>query len=199
MFYAPAVHARRGRDHYSTPHELTRALVSGLKEAGIDIPSPVYDPCAGNAMLLDSLRGMGLEVRGSDLYPEEYSPREFLRREKADARDGLAIARRLGRCRSIVTNPPYGRIAQAIVKTGVDLVKTGDVEMAAFLLPLPWEAASNAERVHLLKKAAYRIVCCWRPEWIDGTGGGGKMNYVWLVWVRDHGFLRPQTIYVRRS
>lgn len=30
-----------------------------------------------------------------------------------------------------------------------------------------------------------RIVPCWRPEWIEGTGGGGTMNHAWLVWARE--------------
>jgi hypothetical protein len=70
--------------------------------------------------------------------------------------------------------------------------------LAAYLLPLPWEAAGNPSRLALMRAVRLRIVCCWRPEWIDGAGGGGKMNYAWLVWAPP-GLCLPQTVYVSKE
>jgi hypothetical protein len=69
----------------------------------------------------------------------------------------------------------------------VQLVQDGHALMAAFLLPLPWEAAGSPARLALVQSPLFaaRIVCCWRPEWIAGTDGGGKMNFAWLVWIND--------------
>jgi hypothetical protein len=56
--------------------------------------------------------------------------------------------------------------------------------MAALLAPALWEAASGPRRVTLMRAMALRIVCCWRPIWIEGTAGGGKLN-AWHVWTRE--------------
>jgi hypothetical protein len=181
MFYAPVEHARRAHDHYSTPPDLARALLLGLTEAGIDLPGPVYDPCAGDGALLDHLRP--LPSFGSDLFPAEYRQDPRVLTAPVDASDPVALADAMGAARSLVTNPPYGRAAQAIVEAGARLAREGVVELAAFLLPLPWTAAGS--RVALMRAMRLQITCCWRPEWIEGTGGGGKMNFAWLVWTRE--------------
>ena len=36
-----------------------------------------------------------------------------------------------------------------------------------------------------MRSTSFRIVPCWRSTWVPGTKGGGKMNYVWLVWTQD--------------
>ena len=56
--------------------------------------------------------------------------------------------------------------------------------MTALLLPALWEAAGGPRCVALMRAKAPRIVCCWRPIWIEGTAGGGKLNYAWHVWTR---------------
>lgn len=189
LLYAPAKHRRRPRDAYSTPPELTRALVIGLRQAGLTLPTPVHDQCAGAGRLIDALNAHGVDCTGSDLYPGDYPPHRSISPRSFDAtklRD-LADAIELCDARSLVTNPPYGRQANLCIQNACMCVAADMVGMAAFLLPLPWEAAASRQRVSNMRFCALRIVCCWRPEWIDGTGGGGKMNYVWLVWTH-----RPQ-------
>ena len=98
-----------------------------------------------------------------------------------------------GDCRSLVTNPPYGRKAEPIVRAGVKLVERETIELAAFLVPLPWESA--ARRSGLMRSMTLRIVPCWRSVWVPGTKGGGKMNYVWLVWTNTKATF-PISIYL---
>jgi hypothetical protein len=196
VLYAPPAHARRARDHYSTPADLARALLSGLRQAGLELPSPIYDPCAGEAALL---RALNLPGFGSDLYPDEYRSSLWILEEPIDATDVLALSAALigGKTspRSIVTNPPYGRTAVRIVEAALRLMDAGQVDLAAFLLPLPWEAAGT--RLELMRRLSLRIVCSWRPEWIEGTGGGGKMSSVWLVWTQNPPRF-PLTVYEGR-
>ena len=94
-------------------------------------------------------------------------------------------ARVLNNARALVSNPPFGRDALPIAESLVELVHAGSVEMAALLAPALWEAASGPRRVTLMRAMALRIVCCWRPIWIEGTAGGGKLNYAWHVWTRE--------------
>jgi hypothetical protein len=46
-------------------------------------------------------------------------------------------------------------------------------------------AASGPRRVALMRAMDFRIVCCWRPVWVEGAAGGGKLNYAWHVWTRE--------------
>jgi hypothetical protein len=200
MFYSPPEHARHLRDHYATPPELVHALVIGLRQGGLTLPTPVHDPCAGAGKLIDELTRLGFTATGSDLHPDEYPPHPAVPRFPVDAggdEPTLPQAAMLVGARSIVTNPPYGRQAERIVEAGVRAVRNGAVGTAAYLLPLPWEAAGRPSRLKLMRAVRLRIVCCWRPEWIDGTGGGGKMNYAWLVWTPP-GLCLPQTVYVEK-
>jgi len=176
-FYAPTTHDLRPHQHYPTPVDLARALPLGLAMAGLELPRPVYDPCCGEGALLDALGGL---TRASDLYPDAYRGRVDRWTTPVDARDPAALIAALGTARSIATNPPYGRDAEPIVRACVKLVDERHVELAAVLVPLPWEAAGS--RSDLMARVSLRIVPCWRSVWVPGTKGGGKMNYVWLVW-----------------
>ena len=192
-FYAPAAHKRRANDHYPTPPDLAQALPLGLALAGLDLPRPLHDPCAGEGALLAAL---GRPAFGSDLRPEAYQKNPLVWPASIDASDPEALESVLGVSRSIVTNPPYGRDADAIVRASLQLVKAGRIELAAFLLPVPWETAGS--RVDVLRDMAVRIVPCWRSTWVPGTKGNGKMNYVWLVWTSAPPPAFPVTVYLRK-
>ena len=191
-FYSAKTHDLRPHQHYPTPVDLARALPLGLSMAGLELPRPVYDPCCGEGALLDALGGL---TRASDLHPDAYPPRIDRWTTPVDARSYNALVAALGSTRSIATNPPYGRDAEPIVRVGVQLVRDGLIELAAFLVPLPWEAAGS--RFAILCDMTLRIVPCWRSVWVPGTKGGGKMNYVWLVWTRAKRF--PRNVYLNRG
>jgi hypothetical protein len=70
--------------------------------------------------------------------------------------------------------------------------------MAALLFPALWETAGSPRRVALMRTMAARVVCCWRPIWIEGTKGGGKLSFVWCIWTRKAP-LFPHAIYVMRE
>ena len=192
-FYSAKTHDLRPHQHYPTPVDLARALPLGLSMAGLELPRPVYDPCCGAGALLDALGGL---TRGSDLHPDAYPARLDCWTTSIDARDPVALDLALGSAKAIVTNPPYGRDAEPIVRAGIQLVDAKRVELAAFLVPLPWEAAGSRRD---LMSTAIRIVPCWRSIWVPGTKGGGKMNYVWLVWRRSLFINHSINIYLNRG
>jgi hypothetical protein len=192
VLYAPPAHLRRAKDNYSTPKDLAQALPAGLALAGLELPVPLYDPCVGEGALLD---GLGLPCFGSDLFPNRYRQRLNFLPQPIDASDLAALAEAIGSARAVVCNPPYGRAAPAIVKAGVELVRNGTIELCAFLTPLPWIAASS--RVGLMNNATLVITCSWRPLWIEGTKGGGKMSSNWIVWTRKPARF-PLNVFVSR-
>jgi hypothetical protein len=90
---------------------------------------------------------------------------------------------------------PAADIAYACLR----LLKMDAIELFALLLPLPFEAAGGSTRLALMRSPFFRarVVCCWRPEWIDGTGGGGQMNHAWFMWARDG--VSHASVYVSRE
>jgi hypothetical protein len=144
------------------------------------------------------LDGLGLTGSGSDLFPGAYPSDPRLLPAPVDARDPKAVARVLNGARALVSNPPFGRDALPIAESMVELVRAGNIEMAALLLPALWETAGGPRRVALMRAMDLRIVCCWRPIWIEGTDGRGKLNYAWHVWTREAP-LFPYAIQVTRE
>jgi hypothetical protein len=193
--YTPRRHDRRANDFYPTPVSLAGGLLAGLWRAGLKLPMPIHDPCAGDGALLD---GLGLTGSGSDLFPGAYPSDPRLLPAPVDARDPKAVARVLNGARAIVSNSPFKEDALPVAESMVELVRAGNVEMAALLFPAPWETAGSPRRVALMRAMAVRIVCCWRPIWIEGTKGGGKLSFGWHIWTREAPFF-PSAVHVTRS
>jgi len=161
----------------------------------------VLDPCAGDGAILRALRGVS-QVHGSDLHPERH-PTILAGRKPIDASKPVPIEkliRALG-VSSIVTNPPYGRESFDIVANCVSmLASVPKLSLVAVLLPIQWQAAGT--RVPLFRSPRYSgaITCCWRPEWIEGTGGGGKIASCWFLWANPFlGMFAARNVFVAKS
>ena len=61
--YPPPQHARHENNFYKARVDLAPGLLAGLRQAGLTLPAPLHDPCAGDGALLD---GLGLVGFGSD-------------------------------------------------------------------------------------------------------------------------------------
>ena len=158
--------------------ELAASLLAGLRRAGLTLPAPLHDPCAGDAALLD-----GLGLVGSDLFPAAYPSDSRLLLAPVDARDRHALARVLGDARALVSNLPFERDALPIAEAWSSWSAPAMSRWPR--APPLWEAAGGPRRVALMRAMDLRIVCCWRPVWIEGTAGGGKLNYAWDAWTRE--------------
>ena len=113
--YPPPQHARRENNFYKTQVDLAAGLLAGLRRAGLTLPAPLHDPCAGDAALLD-----GLGLVGSDLFPAAYPSDARLLLAPVDARDPKALARVLNNARALVSNPPFGRDALPIAESLIE-------------------------------------------------------------------------------
>ncbi len=199
MLYGPPLHARRANDFYRTPPDLAHGLMAGLQRVGVAAPIKVHDPCAGDGSLLDALSCSGGRS-GSDLFPGNYPRDPRLCPKPVDARDPDALRGVLDGADGLISNPPYDQHALPIAESVVQLVREGTVKLAALLLPALWETASTPRRTALMRSMTCRIVVCWRPVWIEGTKGGGKLNHAWHVWnSKPNGVPEPHPRHAKRN
>jgi hypothetical protein len=195
---------RAPADFYPTPPDLTRGLIDGLGEVAIALPGPVLEPCCGAGALATVLAAeSGLEVVGSDLYPERYTEAAALYATTApvDARDAAALLRviEMTGAAALVTNPPYGRDHHRIAEAFLRLLRGGCIRFAALLVPHQFDAAGQRRHLFQDPLCALRIVMPWRPEWIEGTKGGGTISSTWWVWTADRRpSASPGTVWVKR-
>lgn len=190
---------RRALDFYETPVDLLDALVVGLQRLGLPLPAVALDPCGGAGAIRRALAVHGVDVRLTDIAPQAYAGTPgYVSQDPLDATklDHLCRAVSLSGSRAVITNTPYGKLAQPIARNLVSLVETGELDMAALLFSSLWSGAG--ERASLFDSITYtgRIDCLWRPEWIAGTGGGGTMPFSWFVWSRHS---TARTVSIRRE
>jgi len=90
---------------------------------------------------------------------------------------------------AIITNPPFGREAEAFVRRSLSYV---NVRYHAFLLRTVWSSASG--RTDLFTDPqysyAYEIKLTWRPRWDwwfrEKAEKSPMHNYSWFVWDREY-------------
>jgi hypothetical protein len=137
------------------------------------------------------------------LYPERYTEAAALyaTTSPVDARDAGALLKVIEEtgAAALVTNPPYGRDHHRIAEAFLCLLRGGSIRFAALLVPHQFDAAG--QRGHLFQDplCALRVVMPWRPEWIEGTKGGGTISSTWWVWTAEpRPSALPGTVWVKR-
>jgi|SRR5712671_2304201 len=135
----------------------------------------IWDPACGTGRVADAARSAGHTVDESDLIDRGRGYRLDFLTSGATAPN-------------IVSNPPF-RIAEAFVKQALKLAD----RKVAMLLPAKW--LQGDKRAKWLKGTPLRRVwfLCPRPSMppgqvilAGGKPGGGREDFVWLVWL--HGF-----------
>lgn len=132
-------HPTKAIDHYPTPPEATRALLSVESFGG-----GIWEPCAGNGVMLDAISLCGYDVVGSTIEEGSKSPhvessRDFLQQ------NGLWRP-------NIITNPPY-RNAEAIIQHALDLKPA----KAAFFLNIKFLSSVGRMRGLFAKSPPSRV------------------------------------------
>ena len=148
-------------DFYSTPEEVTQALI--LAEAEL-LPSSVWEPCCGVGAMAEVIRRSGRKVWASDLVDRGYGVgnSDFLK-QTAKIKN------------AVVTNPPF-EIAEKIIRHSFSL---GVDYLALVLKTQFWHAAKRAALFE--KHLPSRIYAMtWRPDF--SGGGSPTMDCIWCVW-----------------
>ena len=176
----------RGDQLYETPAEATRTLLALESFSGI-----VKEPAVGRGAILRVLEDAGYDVLISDLRDRDVVTRDgelqqvgdFLHSQPGDT-EGT----------DIVTNPPYGDVANAFLAHALKVHKPR--KMAALLNLNFMCGFEDPDRVFLMHDNppsrvyvfSRRLPMMHRDGW-DGPKASSQMNTAWFVWERnDEGF-----------
>jgi predicted RNA methylase len=160
-------------DHYPTPTDVTEALIPFLlTHASID--QRMWEPACGTGIMSDVLSDYYPDVVSSDIKDYGY-PKMLPGSTNFFSFDTTTAG-------AIVTNPPYGKLAEAFIRKALEL--TGPSKgVVAMLLRNEYDSAST--RKHLFKDHpafARKVILTWRPRWIADSSGAPRHNYAWFIW-----------------
>jgi len=164
-------HKRSAVDLYSTPPDVTKALISFL-----DLPScaKVWECACGEGMMARTISSYGYTVFSTDLHDHGYGVGET---------DFLIQDQSYG-CEWIVTNPPFSLSMQFIEKA-LWMMEFRDIDGFAFLLKSQYWHAKKRLSLFYQRPPAYVLPLTWRPDFMFGERGGAPtMDVLWTVWMR---------------
>lgn len=163
-------------DFYPTPPENLDCLATFLDLMNLS----VWEPACGEGHLSKRLQELGVRgVISTDLYARGFGTAniDFLKCPVVPA----AILR-AGQP-AIVTNPPYGDVAEEFIRHALALVEPHGGIVAMFLRN-EWDMAGS--RTDLFEHPAFRMKVCVtkRPRWKEFEKGdkSPRHSYAWYVW-----------------
>ncbi|KOF17956.1 hypothetical protein AC244_16000 [Ensifer adhaerens] len=173
----------KGDQLYETPQEATKTLL-----ALESFSATVMEPAVGRGAILRVLEAAGYDVAISDLrdrgvatqHGELQQVGDFLKSVPGDA-EGM----------DIVTNPPYGDVANAFLAHALRVRRPG--KMAALLNLNSMCGFDDPDRRYLMDETppsrvyvfTRRLPMMHRDGW-DGPKATSQMNTAWFVWERNH-------------
>lgn len=179
---------REANEHYVEPEWCSLRL---FENEDFDRSKQVWDPCCGFGRIPESAKAAGMRyVYASDLIDRGYTglceTSDFLK-----CSDGQASP-------YIVCNPPFN-IAAEFAQRALGLAATEKVAMifpTARLNAAHWLHATPLQRIWFMTPRpsmppGHTIASGQKP-------GGGKMDYCWLVWDKQHSW-PPEACWLRRD
>jgi hypothetical protein len=171
---------RRTADFYPTPAWVTEAVIP-LLLTKIKADTPLWECACGDGAMSEVLKKHFKNVSSTDLYDYGYGqPRVDFLAQHVHAQ-GL-----------IITNPPYGDLAEVFIRHAIDLTAhfKGTVAM---LLRHEYDCAKG--RADLFNKPPFsaKLTLTTRPRWIEGSTGAPRHNYCWCIW--EHGHVGPAEMF----
>jgi hypothetical protein len=165
-------------DFYPTPPEYVDCLAHYLNVAGMK----VWEPACGEGHISKRLIQLGAYVISTDLIDRGYgkAPLDFLKCPRVPP----ALTKGGGRI-GIITNPPYGELADRFLAAALELTAPVDGIVAMFMRN-EWDCGDKRTAPFFEGNPAFamKIVVTKRPRWIAGSTGSPRHNYAWYVW--DH-------------
>jgi hypothetical protein len=177
---------REGRDFYATPGWVTEALLRHVRFRD----GPVWEPCCGDGAMSTMLAAHGYEVVSTDIADRGFG---------APGIDFLACHSVPPRCRSIVTNPPYGdsgshkgqakSSAAMLAFVAHALALTAMVQgQLALLVRLQWMAGQRAADLLSSGPFAATIILTRRIQWFEmgEQTNTAQHHHAWVVFDHHH-------------
>ncbi|UTC29916.1 DNA methylase [Bajunvirus bajun] len=82
---------------------------------------------------------------------------------------------------AIITNPPYGKDAEAITRHALHLMQP-QAGLVAVLCRHEWDCAKSRSDLFDHPAFAMKITLRHRPRWIADSSGSPRFPYAWFVW-----------------
>ena len=192
---------RRENDRYFTESACTKALCDRLPYAieGV-VPRTVWEPACGRGDLAAVVKGeMAETVICSDIDTSEFIPELFdspsMGAFQIDFLGQVCAFDPSFRPDAIITNPPYGDLAEAFARKW--LKDYPDIPVMALLLRQGFDnAKSRTDLFGDCPAFAGEIALTWRPRWDwwlsdkalgpEAKKQGPRHNFSWFIWDRAH-------------
>ena len=163
---------RKEHDFYETPEWVTEALISCLPI----LPLRLWEPACGHDKIINVFKKLGFETVGTDIIFGQ----DFLQYSE----NFISMP-----CDMIITNPPFGKMAQKFIEHALKLLPDNGV--AAFLLRTDFDHAKT--RKHLFGDCPHfysKVVLTKRITWFEPKPGEkGKspsFNHAWFIWDKNY-------------
>jgi hypothetical protein len=187
---------REELDFYPTPEWVTEVIVPEVSSrlvrdarGGELLPDTIWECACGDGAMsrvlkagLDEAIGVG-NVLESDIVDRGVGFQADFLGIKSLATSTLENPEyQLHNVRGIVTNPPYGDLAQQFVEKALHLMKPVQ-GFVCMIMRNEWDSAKERQKLIGLHPAfSKKIVLTTRPRWIANTTGSPRHNYAWFVW-----------------
>ena len=162
-------------EHYCTPQENVDCLLEHFTPHGGT--NLIWEPACGKGDISARLNDYGYETWSSDLYDYGFGTpgMDFLAQTKLPNPN----------VRAIITNPPYGDLAEAFIRHALKLMQPVRGQAAMFMRN---EYDSSKGRMDLFGVPPFhkKIIVTKRPRWIADSKGSPRHNYAWYVWDWRH-------------
>lgn len=169
---------RRDHDFYATPPENVDCL--HLAEP-LDGMVNWWEPACGTGNISIRIEELtGKFVFSTDLIDRNFGIADVDFLKTAKAPDGIT---------GIITNPPFGDLAEDFIRHALKLMEPVKGKVIMFLRN---EYDCGKDRRGLFNSFsskypfAHKIVVCKRPRWIEGTKGSPRHSFSWFVWDFNH-------------
>lgn len=154
---------RRAMDNYSTPSEVTSALLGFLN---LSAPMSILEPACGSGAISRVLAAAGHTVFSSDIRQTGYgNVQDYL---SADPVKGID---------AIITNPPFNQSEEFIRKA------VTEAPLVAMVLKSQYFHAKKRTQLFKDCPPSFVLALNWRPDFLFGERGGAPtMEILWAVW-----------------
>ena len=161
-----------GRDLYTTEPKDIKRFLDALKEDGLVIPSPIWEPAAGFGDISKTLIKYGYEVKSSDLYCYQD---DLIKIIEAD----FFVCSKNENCKTIFTNPPFNMQEKFLLHAlsmNIDVI---------FFVRLNFLSSIRRYKIYQTYKPAYVYIYSARAHCYkngEKTGKTDNMIDYCLIW-----------------
>lgn len=173
---------RKELDFYPTPEWLTEIVVPHIHDMRPNLTN-IWEPACGDGAMVKVLERPDIVAMKPSPWKVQASDINNYGFPGTIQHDFLSPV--TYHVDAIVTNPPYGDLAEAFIRKA--LVSTRQRNgIVAMLLRHEYDTASG--RVDLFEKEPFarHIVITKRPRWIPGSTGAPRHSYGWYIWDWEH-------------